>query len=49
MIDINKAVIARLKKGGENFEVLVDCDKAIEFKSGNVELEDALEQLEISL
>ena len=42
MIDINKAVIARLKKGGENFEVLVDCDKAIEFKSGNVELEDAL-------
>ena len=24
------------------FEVLVDCDKAIEFKSGNVELEDAL-------
>ena len=42
MIDINKAVIARLKKGGENFEVLVDCDKAIEFKSGNAELEDAL-------
>lgn len=42
MIDINKAVIARLKKGGESFEILVDCDKAIEFKSGKVELEDAL-------
>ncbi len=42
MIDINKAVIARLKKGGENFEILVDCDKAIEFKSGKAELEDAL-------
>ncbi len=42
MIDVNKAVIARLKKGGENFEILVDCDKAIEFKSGKVELEDVL-------
>lgn len=42
MIDVNKAVIARLKKGGEDFEVLVDCDKAIEFRSGKAELEDVL-------
>ena len=37
MMDINKAILVRLKKGGENFEVLVDCEKAIEFKSGKIE------------
>ncbi len=42
MIDINKAVIARLKKGGENFEVLVDLDKALDFKKGKVNVEEAL-------
>jgi ribosome maturation protein SDO1 len=42
MIDINKAVIARLKKGGEDFEVLVDCDKAMEFREDKCELEDVL-------
>ena len=42
MIDINDAIIARLKKGGENFEVLVDCDKAMDFREGKAELEDVL-------
>jgi ribosome maturation protein SDO1 len=42
MIDINKAIIARLKKGGEVFEVLVDCDKAMEFRDGKCELTDVL-------
>ncbi|MAG52354.1 MAG: ribosome assembly factor SBDS [Nanoarchaeota archaeon] len=42
MIDINKAIIARLKKGNEVFEVLVDCDKAMEFRSGKVEIDEAL-------
>ena len=42
MIDINKAIISRLKKGGEVFEVLVDCEKAIEFKSGKIGVEEVL-------
>jgi ribosome maturation protein SDO1 len=43
MVNVDKAVIARLKKNGKNFEVLVDCDKALEFKSGkDVDLNDVL-------
>jgi len=34
MVRIEDAVIARLKKGEHTFEVLVDCEKAIEFKQG---------------
>ncbi len=34
MVDVDKAVIARLKKEGKLFEVLVDCDSAIALKSG---------------
>lgn len=34
MVDINKAIIARLKTHGKIFEILVDCDKALEFKAG---------------
>ena len=37
MTNLDEAVIARLKKGVEVFEVLVDCDKAIEFKEGKEE------------
>jgi len=36
MINLDDAVIARLKKGVEEFEVLVDCDKAIAFRSGKL-------------
>jgi len=42
MVDIDKAVIARLTKNGKTFEVLVDCEKALEFRKGNVELDEAL-------
>ncbi|MFH1638452.1 MAG: ribosome assembly factor SBDS [Candidatus Woesearchaeota archaeon] len=43
MVDVDKAVIARLKQKGEIFEILVDCDKAFEFKQGdNVEMNDLL-------
>jgi ribosome maturation protein SDO1 len=43
MIDINKAIIARLKRGGEVFEVLVDCEKAIEYRTGKLEdIEDVV-------
>ena len=34
MVDVDKAVIARLKIDKENFEILVDCEKAMEFKHG---------------
>jgi len=36
MVDISKAVIARIKKGGKNFEILVDCERALDYKSGKV-------------
>ncbi|HLC37458.1 MAG TPA: ribosome assembly factor SBDS, partial [Candidatus Nanoarchaeia archaeon] len=43
MVDVDKAVIARLKTSGKKFEILVDCDKAIELKQGkNVNLNDVL-------
>ncbi|MEK6934372.1 MAG: ribosome assembly factor SBDS [Nanoarchaeota archaeon] len=43
MVNIDKAVIARLEKDGKHFEILVDCDKAFEFKHGkNVSMEDIL-------
>jgi len=42
MIDINKAIIARLKKGSEVFEVLVDCDMAMDFREGKCEIGEVL-------
>lgn len=43
MVDIDKAVIARLRVGNQNFEILVDCDKALEFRHGkDVSLDDVL-------
>ena len=29
MVDIDKAVVARYKKGNKIFEILVDCDMAL--------------------
>ena len=43
MVDVEKAVIARMKSQGNTFEVLVDCDKALALKAGsNVPLEEVL-------
>jgi len=42
MVGIDQAVIARLKLQGQTFEILVDCDKAIDFKTGKCSLADAL-------
>ncbi len=43
MVDVDRAVIARLKKEGQVFEILVDCDKALEFRAGkSVSLDDVL-------
>lgn len=43
MVDVDKAVIARLKIGGTNLEVLVDPELALEFKQGkDVDLNEML-------
>lgn len=42
MVDVNKAVVARLKKGNDVFEILVDCDKALLYREGKSKLEDAV-------
>ena len=42
MVDVDKAVIARLRKDGFTFEVLVDCDQALLFREGKATLDDAL-------
>jgi ribosome maturation protein SDO1 len=34
MVDVDRAVIARLRKEGQVFEILVDCDAALEYKKG---------------
>ena len=48
MVGVDKAVIARLKKGGNNFEVLVDCDLALALKEGKaVDMKDVLAAEEV--
>ncbi|MFH1584270.1 MAG: ribosome assembly factor SBDS [Actinomycetota bacterium] len=47
MIDIDKAVIARLKVQGEIFEILVDCEKALEYKEGKGNIDDVLATNEV--
>jgi ribosome maturation protein SDO1 len=43
MVDVDKAVIARLKTHGETFEILVDCDNGILVKQGQLsDLADVL-------
>lgn len=42
MVDVNKAVIARLKKANDVFELLVDCDNALLYLEGKAKLEDAV-------
>ena len=43
MVDVDKAVIAKIKKEGKEFEILVDCDKALELRKGkSVGIDDIL-------
>ncbi len=42
MSNVEDSVIARLKKQEHNFEVLVDCEKAMSFKKGKANLDEAL-------
>ena len=47
-ISVEKAVIAKLTKGGKKFEILVDPEKALELKSGKeISIEDLLAAPEI--
>lgn len=48
MVDLNKAVIARLNKQGRNFEILVDCDNALKFRQGKeIEIDDLVATTDI--
>jgi len=43
MVSVEKAVIARLKTHGQNFEILVDCNNAIALREGkNIDINDVL-------
>ena len=41
-MNIDDAVIARIKKQNQNFEILVDCEKALAFRRNEVNLDDVL-------
>ncbi|NIP40925.1 MAG: ribosome assembly factor SBDS [Candidatus Aenigmarchaeota archaeon] len=48
MVSVEDAVIARISKSGMNFEIMVDPDKALEFKRGKEEnIENVLAVTEI--
>lgn len=36
MVRVDQAIIARLKKEGETFEILVDCNKALAYREGKL-------------
>ena len=45
-MNVADAVICRLKKDGSNFEILVDCDKAMAFKHGKkINVDDISESI----
>jgi len=37
MVNVDKAIIAKIKKEGETFEILVDCDKALAYRNKEIE------------
>ena len=48
MVNVDEAVIARLKKNGQNFEALVDCGNAVMLREGkNVDMKDVLAAMKI--
>ncbi|MCD6229218.1 MAG: ribosome assembly factor SBDS [Candidatus Diapherotrites archaeon] len=48
MVSVDKAVIARLEKEGHHFEILVDAEKAIEYRKGKeTSLEETLAANEV--
>jgi len=48
MVSVEDAVIARIEKSGVHFEILVDCDLALNYKKGdNISLENILAVREV--
>lgn len=48
MVNVDNAIIARLKTSGQNFEILVDCNNALAVREGkNVDLHDVLAAMRI--
>ncbi len=48
MVSVDKAVVARIERSGQRFEIMVDPDLALEFKKGRqVSLDDVLAVQEI--
>ena len=48
MVNVDNAIIARLKSHGQSFEILVDCDKAIALREGkDIPLEDVVASMKI--
>ena len=48
MVDVDKAVIAKYKKGNKEFEILVDCDMALALRQGkNVDIPSILASKEV--
>ena len=48
MVNVDEAVIARLKTHGQNFEILVDCNNAIAIKENkDMDMKDVLAAIKI--
>ena len=48
MINVDQAIIARLKTHGQNFEILVDCNNALALREGkNVDMHDILAAMKV--
>ncbi len=48
MVNVDKAIIARLKAQGQNFEILVDCNNALALREGkSVDMHDILAAMRI--
>lgn len=41
-VNVDEAVVARIRKEGKDFEILVDCDKALEYRKGRGSIEDVV-------
>lgn len=42
MVDVDRAIVAKVVKEGKTFEILIDCEKAVDFKQGKGNIEDVL-------
>jgi ribosome maturation protein SDO1 len=47
MVSLDDAVVARIEKAGMHFEVMVDCDAALDFRKGKGSLDEVLAVREV--